>query len=176
MFGHDTTLVGWSWAEGTHSWVEPTALQVVALRTAGHGQHPRVREAVRLLLDRQLPAGGWNYGNTLVMGNTLPPHVQPTGIALLALAGEPAARGRIERSLTYLRQTVNESTATVSLAWALLGLAAHGQSPAPAAEWLERAFRRTAQRDCSPYKYALLGLADRGGLPSWLPAAAEVPL
>src|SRR5436305_465287 len=29
--GHDTTLIGWPWIEETHSWVEPTALQVLAL-------------------------------------------------------------------------------------------------------------------------------------------------
>jgi len=162
ILGHDTTLVGWSWAEGTHSWVEPTALHVVALQAAGQGHHPRVREAVRLLLDRQLPAGGWNYGNTMVMGNMLRPHVQPTGVALLALAGESAARGRIENALRYLEQNVNATTTTTSLGWALLGLAAHGRSPPAAATWLERAFRRTMERDRSPYKCALLALAAQG--------------
>ena len=27
---HDCSLVGWSWVNGTHSWVEPTAIQVIA--------------------------------------------------------------------------------------------------------------------------------------------------
>src|SRR5688572_23211220 len=33
--GHDTTLVAWPWCEGTHSWLEPTAFFVLALKAAG---------------------------------------------------------------------------------------------------------------------------------------------
>src|SRR5215475_7566811 len=29
-FGHDTFLRGWPWVAGTHSWIEPTALAVMA--------------------------------------------------------------------------------------------------------------------------------------------------
>ena len=54
---HDTALRGWPWIEDTHSWVEPTATGVMALRMAGHGQHDRVHEAIQMLLDRQLPHG-----------------------------------------------------------------------------------------------------------------------
>ena len=31
VLGHDTTLVGWPWVDGTHSWLEPTVLAVLAL-------------------------------------------------------------------------------------------------------------------------------------------------
>jgi len=62
--GHDTMLVGWPWVNGTHSWIEPTALHVLALKSTGREDHQRTREAVKLLLDRQLPTGGCNYGNT----------------------------------------------------------------------------------------------------------------
>ena len=51
-----------------------------------------------VLLDRQLPGGGLNYGNTYVLGQLMRPHVQPTGIALLALAGEADASGRIAKT------------------------------------------------------------------------------
>ena len=54
--GHDSMLVGWSWAAQTHSWLEPTAMFVLALKAAGRTQHPRTREGVRLLIDRLLPA------------------------------------------------------------------------------------------------------------------------
>ena len=83
--GHDPMLVGWPWAEGTHSWVEPTALAVLALKAVGLGDHDRTREAVRLLHDRLFSDGGCNYGNTVVLGQELRPHLQPTAIALLAL-------------------------------------------------------------------------------------------
>jgi len=32
---HDTSLRGWSWTEGTHSWIEPTALAIIALELTG---------------------------------------------------------------------------------------------------------------------------------------------
>ncbi len=29
--GHDPNLIGWSWVAGTHSWLEPTAMAILAL-------------------------------------------------------------------------------------------------------------------------------------------------
>ena len=104
--GHDTTLQGWPWVVGTHSWVEPTAISMFALRSAGQAGHPRCREAVKLLLDRQLPAGGWNYGNTTVLGHVLRAQVQPTGLALAALADETDIRPKVLRSLQWLEHTL----------------------------------------------------------------------
>ena len=40
--GHDPTLIGWPWAEGTHSWVEPTAIQLLALKGCGLARHERL--------------------------------------------------------------------------------------------------------------------------------------
>ena len=83
---HDTGLDGWPWLSGTHPWLEPTAMAVLALAGRGHRGHPRVREGLRLIADRALPSGGWNYGNTAVFGRELRPQPAPTGLALLALA------------------------------------------------------------------------------------------
>lgn len=157
--GHDTRLVAWPWAAGTHSWIEPTALHVLALKATGQQQHERTREAITLLLDRQLPSGGCNYGNTTVLGQMLRSHVEPSGLALLALAGEKDPRGRIATSLAWLEQALNERTTPVSLAWGLLGLAAHGVRPSQASEWLAAAHQRVQARDRSPHKLALLALA-----------------
>lgn len=154
--GHDTTLVAWPWVDGTHSWIEPTALNVLTLKAAGLGDHPRTRQAVRLLLDRQLPGGGCNYGNTKVLGQTLRPHVQPTGLAMLALAGAQSGEQVIRRSLSYLRRSITEQTATASLCWALIGLAAHGEATDIADAWLAAAYERTVRRDGSRHKLALL--------------------
>ena len=130
LVGHDTTLQGWPWVVGTHSWVEPTAINVLALRSAGQAGHPRCREAVKLLLDRQLPEGGWNYGNTTVLGHVLRPQVQPAGLALAALAGEGNVGSKVQVSLDYLGHALSQRTTTASLCYALLGLAGHGQRPA----------------------------------------------
>ena len=157
--GHDTMLVAWPWAEGTHSWIEPTALHVLALKAAGQSAHERTREAIALLVDRQLPDGGCNYGNTTVLGQTLRPHVQPTGVALLALAGENDLSGRIKKSVAWLSRSINSQTTAVSLAWGLLGLAAHGVTVSNADTFLAAAYQRNNTRERSPHKLALLALA-----------------
>jgi hypothetical protein len=165
LVGHDTTLQGWPWVAGTHSWVEPTAINVLALRSAGQAGHPRCREAVKLLLDRQLPEGGWNYGNTIVLGRVLRPHIQPTGLALAALAGETGIRAKVQPSLDYLHRVLSQRTPTASLCYALLGLAGHGLWPEAADNCLSSAWQRTQAGDGSPYHAALLALtAKHAGL------------
>lgn len=160
--GHNTTLDGWPWAEGTHSWLEPTAFHLLAYRAVNQPQHRRAREAVKLLIDRQLATGGCNYGNTIVLGQTLRPHVQPTGIAMLALAGESDPSGRMEKSLTWLKWSLGTRSTAASLAWALQGLRAHGREVAQADELLAAAAKRVDEHDRSPHKYALLALAAAG--------------
>jgi hypothetical protein len=164
---HDTTLCGWPWVESTHSWVEPTAINLLALKRSGMAEHPRSRAAVALLLNRMLPAGGWNYGNTVILGNTLRPQVQPTGLALAALRDEPSAGEHVARSLDYLDRALCEGTATVSLCYALIGAAAHGRRPAEADRWLESAWRWTPRHEVSPYKLALTALAWLGNECPW---------
>jgi hypothetical protein len=160
-FGHNTELVGWSYAEKTHSWVEPTAFSVLALKSANRAQDPACREGIAVLLDRQLPGGGLNYGNTYVLGQLIRPHVQPTGIALLALAREPNVEPQIAKSLAWLRRSIGPETTPQSLAWALLGLRAHGIELPEGAAWLAAGASRVRRGDRSPYKLALLALAQK---------------
>jgi hypothetical protein len=115
-----------------------------------------------LLKDRLLPSGGCNYGNTIVFGQELRPHLQPTGLCLLALAGETDLDGRVERSIEYLIDQLSDRTTTASLSFALLGLAAHGRLPAESTSWLAAAAERTLGRDPGSYKLALLALASLG--------------
>jgi hypothetical protein len=159
--GHDTTLVGWNWAEGTHSWQEPTAMCVLALKATGNGNHPRAREGVRLLIDRLLPEGGCNYGNTILLGQTLKPHLEPTGLTLLALVGETDTSGRLKRSIAYARDATAKSRTAASLAFGLLGLAAHDAWPAAADVWLQETFERTHRGAFLPRR-TLLTLASLG--------------
>jgi hypothetical protein len=160
--GHDSTISGWPWVAGTHSWVEPTAFSLLALKHTNHARHPRARQAVLLLVNRMLETGGCNYGNTIVLGQTLRPHVQPTGTALTALAGEDDPTGRIGRSCEYLRRELSQRTTTSSLCYGLLGLAAQDAFPSEAHDWLQAATGRTLKRDPSGYKLALLALASLG--------------
>jgi hypothetical protein len=158
---HNSRLKGWPWVGDTHSWVEPTALSVMALRTRGYGHHDRVKEAVHMLLDRQLPHGGWNYGNTLVFGKELHPMPESTGAALAGLAGI-VDRDAVMPSLTYLQSEVIRLRTPISLGWSLLGLAAWKRSPPNAAALVERCFAN--QERYGEYETSALCLLVLGAL------------
>ncbi len=121
--GHDPAIKGWPWIENTHSWVEPTSMAVIALEIAGKGNHPRIKEAIRMLMDRQLDSGGWNYGNTTVFDRQLYPMYESTGIALCALY-KNVDKNSIDKSLKYLQNKIQELKTPFSLGWGLLGLGA----------------------------------------------------
>lgn len=142
--GHDPILKGWPWIENTHSWVEPTAMCVMALRATGYGQHDRVHEAIRMILDRQLPHGGWNAGNTLTFGKELHPMPEGTGAALASLSGV-ADENRVVRSLDYLQGEVDRLHTPISLGWSLLGLAAWNLWPSNGAALVERCLANQAR-------------------------------
>lgn len=157
-FGHNSELVGWAFAEHTHSWIEPTSFAVLALKAAGKASEPETREGVAVLVDRQLPGGGLNYGNTSVLGQRLRPHLQPTGIALLALANESDASQRLAKSIAWLARSIGPETTPLSLGWAVLGLKAHGVAPPDTDQWLAAA----ADKGPAIHKLALLALAAKG--------------
>lgn len=138
---HDTSLQGWPWVSDTHSWVEPTALAIAALRMEGYSDHPRVQEGVRLLLDRQLPSGGWNYGNTLVFGREQRPSPESTGAALQALSGLLPPL-HVQRSLDYLRRQVRQLRTPIGLGWSLLGLSSWDGLPNEAESWVKACLAR----------------------------------
>ncbi|MBX3350059.1 MAG: terpene cyclase/mutase family protein [Nitrospira sp.] len=168
---HDSLLKGWPWVDETHSWVEPTAMSVIALRATGYGRHDRVQEAVRMLLDRQLPHGGWNYGNTLVFGKELHSMPESTGAALTSLAGL-VERESVRASLAYLQHKVSSLRTPISLGWSLLGLAAWNESPANVAALVERCLAN--QERYGEYETSALCLLVLGALASEM--GGQVPL
>ncbi|MHC4790231.1 MAG: prenyltransferase/squalene oxidase repeat-containing protein [Planctomycetota bacterium] len=135
IFKHNATLKGWPWNENTHSWVIPTAMSLMALKACGYNEHERVLEAVKLLVDRQLPSGGWNYGNTIVFEQELLPIPECTGYALNALAGYIEYR-QVEKSIEYLKKHASNLKSPLSLSWAILGLGAWSSQPANAKQLL----------------------------------------
>ncbi len=154
----DPTISGWSWAVATYSWLEPTAFFVLGLREAGFSDHPRQKEGVRMLIDRLLPSGGANYGNTIVLGQELLAHVQPTGILAMALADESIENDRYKRTLDYLATAALEPTGTASLCYAILGLAANGRPVDLFTTRLGDAWQRT-EKGGNVYKRALVAMA-----------------
>jgi uncharacterized protein (DUF362 family) len=117
----DIKIIGWPWAEGTFSWVDPTAWACLALRHAGYGEHPRVQEGQRLLLDRAFDEGGINYGNRKVFGVTTEPILSSTAAMLLALQGRDSEK-RVAAAVEYLRKQAEPMDDLENLCWAKLAL------------------------------------------------------
>jgi len=123
IIGHDGMLRGWSWISATHSWVEPTSQAMLAL--SGSAPAPEVKkrldEGRALLLNRQLPEGGWNYGNTRTLGTVLRPTPESTALALAALEATGGAEG-LEASRRYLIRETGRDPAPLSIGWAAIAL------------------------------------------------------
>ncbi len=124
----DLKLVGWPWADDTFSWAEPTAWACLALRRAGQGGHPRVREGQELLLDRALEQGGVNYGNRRIFGVSLEAIPGPTAVMLLALQGAPPDP-RVTAAAEFLRRQAEDGEDLEHLCWARLALDAYLDLP-----------------------------------------------
>jgi hypothetical protein len=112
-----------------------------------------------MLKDRLLLAGGCNYGNTVVLGQTLKPHMMPTGLTLLALASESDLDGRIRAAADFLLKSISHRVSTASLSYALIGLAAQGMTSPRAQSALATAVHKTNQHHGSPAHLSLALLA-----------------
>jgi hypothetical protein len=166
IIGHDPAIKGWPWIENTHSWVEPTSLALLSLEVAGQHQHKRSCEARRMLLDRQLEGGGWNYGNTTVFGQILRPMPESTGMALSVLA-ERVPREKVTSSIAYLQEQVNRLLTPLSLSWSLLGLSTWDKRPENAEDLIFQSLSRQAVYglyDTAQLSLLILALLGKKGL------------
>jgi hypothetical protein len=123
-------LQAWAWIDGTFSWIEPTAMCVLALkksRASGAAVRTRLTEAEAMMLDRVCQNGGWNYGNANVLGQDLRPYVPTTAAALLAMQ-DHRDHASIDASLGWLRTHATSEPATMALAWSALALRTFGVS------------------------------------------------
>ncbi|MEN6425098.1 MAG: prenyltransferase/squalene oxidase repeat-containing protein [Phycisphaerales bacterium] len=164
--GHDVTIRGWPWIARTHPWVEPTAYAILALRACGQTDHIRMQDGVRLLLDRQLPSGGWNCGNTVTFGLEAKPTAETTGVGLQALAGL-ASQTSVEKSIAYMQSEMAFLHAPMSLAWAILGLHAWHETVDRPQERILQALARQEKfgpHDTVPLSLLLLAWHCRTGL------------
>ncbi len=125
----DNQLQGWSWISGTFSWVEPTAWALLALRkweAAGGTVGARRLDAGQMLLaDRCCVQGGWNYGNSNMLGKELRPYVPTTALGLLAL--QKLSIPAVTKSLARLEQFSCSEPSAIALSLAVLGLSAYGR-------------------------------------------------
>ena len=140
-------LQGWPWRKDAASFVEPTAYAVMVLkrlrRELGEAVEARIVEAEAMLYDRMCRAGGWNYGNSVVLDVDLPPYADATAIALIGLQ-DRRADTRIGLSLDVLRRLAADVGSGPALAWATLCLAAYGEPVAELQRRLARRYTETA--------------------------------
>ena len=128
----DPNLQGWSWTDGTFSWVEPTAWCTLAVKKLASGDpaaRARIDEAEKVLVDRACVGGGWNAGNSEVYGLALPAYAPPTAVGVLALQNRRQDRVVVEAT-GFLRQHSAREGSTIALALSWLALTAIGDMPA----------------------------------------------
>ncbi|HMP06811.1 MAG TPA: hypothetical protein PJ982_10710, partial [Lacipirellulaceae bacterium] len=88
--------------------------------------------------------GGANYGNTIVLGQELLPHLAPSGLALATLALVATEQPlhnlgpRLRKLTAYLADSLDDAPPQ-SLSWALIGLTLAGLRPADAEERIAEA-------------------------------------
>jgi hypothetical protein len=145
----NNALQGWPWTTGTFSWVESTATCLLGLkrlaplpRTANVTS--RVAEAEKLLADRVCREGGWNHGNSNMLGKELPPYIPTTALALLALH-DRSSDAAVIRSLNYLERNRLAESGALALALTRIALGVyeaegHDVEMALAREWDRSSF------------------------------------
>jgi hypothetical protein len=161
----DPALRGWPWLPGQATWVEPTALTIQALAQVPPTPaiSARTDEAVRYLKDRRCTDGGWNVGNPVMLGASLPPRAEPTAWVLLALA-RLARDAIVPQDLDTLRACMAHDGGTLGLAWGLLALRALGEDDPVAAVRLARLGDTETGWNDNPYHTAVATMAGRGSL------------
>jgi len=174
VIGHDTSIPGWPWVSGTHSWVEPTALAILALCAEGLANHERIKDGVRLLQDRVIAGGGWNYGNSEVLGSALRPQPAPTGLALLALNGRNEPKEPlIADSCRYLEIMLPKTRSPQTLCWGIWALDAWGRRPVEATKWISESVDLVDRRPNPNLQLAYLLMASAPPLSVFLPPRGD---
>ena len=144
----DNNLIGWPWVDGTFSWVEPTAWCLLAVRrwTRTHPtleQAMRIDHAERLLRNRACREGGWNYGNSLVLGKPLMAYAATSALGLLALqnaSDDPI----VERSSKTLRHLCATEQSGFALALSVIAFRVLGRASADVEQTLASLWQHSA--------------------------------
>ena len=165
----DPYLSGWSWTAGAFSWVEPTSYSLMALKKlkrslAGTNCDERIRQGEMLIYDRMCENGGWNYGNSKVLGEALWPYPDVTAVALIALQDQTTSAVN-QKSLRVLDAIMRETASGTALGWGILCLTLYNQDVQEWKEILEKSFEKTRFLDeTKTVALALLALGNGASL------------
>jgi hypothetical protein len=118
---------GWGWTPTTYAWVEPTARALLLFLRRAPTERAAIDEARRVLAEREIEGGGWNYGNSSARGTDLHPYVQTTAAAVMALQGDTT--GLLERGRDLLVEQAPTEPGGLSLAMSLVALRLQAEEP-----------------------------------------------
>jgi Prenyltransferase and squalene oxidase repeat len=144
----DPYLSGWSWTAGAFSWVEPTSYSLMALKKlepmlVGTNVEARIQQGEMLIYDRMCQGGGWNYGNSKVLGEALWPYPDVTAVALIALQ-DRRAREANQTSLHLLDKMAREADSGMALGWGILCLTLYNEDVRELKKVLAKNFEKTS--------------------------------
>lgn len=165
MLSIDFSLRGLPWLPNQASWVEPTALGLLALSRAPSTPpgDALLAEAVRYLADRRCAGGGWNFGNPVMLGAQLPPRAHMTAVTLLAFAN--VAPGQIKSGdVTALRRQIESEGGDLATAWGLLVLKTLHEPTGDLENRLAALQLDDGSWNHNPYHTAMALVANRGNL------------
>jgi Squalene-hopene cyclase C-terminal domain len=161
----DPYLSGWSWTAGAFSWVEPTSYSLMALKKlkrslAGTNCEERIRQGELLIYDRMCESGGWNYGNSRVLGEALWPYPDVTAVALIALQDRAGSEAN-QTSLRALFAMMREAASGAALGWGILCLTLYNRDVGEWKRILVKNFEKTRfLGETKPVALAVLALGD----------------
>ncbi len=164
----ETNIVGalvWPWLPGQATWIEPTALAVLALD--GLEGSPlakaRLNSALTYFDHYRTASGGWNVGNSGPLDTHDLPRAFPTAFVLLALASfSPASIQPID--LTALQQDMQDDSGMLAQAAGSLALRVLGEPDNLSLSTLSSGQLPDGSWEHNPFATALAMLALRGYL------------
>jgi len=144
----DPYLSGWPWTAGAFSWVEPTSYSLMALKKlepmlVGTNVEARIQQGAMLIYDRMCQGGGWNYGNSKVLGEALWPYPDVTAVALIALQDRRASEAN-QTSLHLLDKMAREADSGMALGWGILCLTLYNEDVRELKKVLAKNFEKTS--------------------------------
>lgn len=147
QFNIDTNLNGWTWQPGQASWIEPTAMALLALHQIANisQEDHMILEAVQYLDDRRCQGGGWNFGNPVMFNQPLPPKIHHTALCIITLS-QVAPHLVQEDDKKTLNLLLADAQRPLGIAMGILAL-------------------KSIERDSTSYEYKLISLQELNG--SW---------
>lgn len=143
----DPTLEGWTWIPGAVGWVEPTAYALITLKKIAPlfpeiQAMGRIRQGELLIYDRMCKTGGWNYGNSVVLGRELTAYPDTTAVVLIALQDHQTNEAN-QRSLQVLREMLTHVQSGLALSWATLCFILYGRDVSQWRGFLASTYEKT---------------------------------